>query len=312
MTKSVSDTDSHPAATGRDLVGYGQQPPDPQWPGGARLAVNIVLNYEEGGESTPLEGDSASEAFLHEVVGARPTVGRRNLNTESMFEYGSRTGFWRVHRIAEAYGFPLTVFAVGQALERNPAAGRAMVDAGWEVASHGWRWIDYGEVPIEVEREHLRRSIAAIESVCGVRPVGWYTGRGTEATRRLVVEHGGFLYDSDSYADELPYWVDVEGRDHLVVPYTLDANDFKFLLTNGFVTANDFATYLIDSFDQLYAEGGRMLSVGLHCRIVGRPGRAPALQRFLEHVRAHEDVWVATRADIARHWHAMHPSSARA
>ena len=291
----------------RDLVGYGAQPPDPCWPGGARLAVSFVLNYEEGGENTPLEGDPASEAFLHEVVGAPPTVGRRNLNTESMFEYGSRVGFWRVHRIFEEQGLPLTVFAVGQALERNPDAARAMVAAGWEVASHGWRWIDYGELSVDVEREHLRRSIDAIRAICGVRPVGWYTGRGTEATRRLVVEEGGFLYDSDSYADELPYWVEVAGRDHLVVPYTLDANDFKFLLVNGFVTADDFATYLIDSFDRLYSEGGRMLSVGLHCRIVGRPGRAPALERFLEHVRAHEDVWVATRADIARHWHAVHP-----
>lgn len=291
----------------RDLVGYGAQPPDPCWPGGARLAVSFVLNYEEGGENTPLEGDPASEAFLHEVVGAPPTVGRRNLNTESMFEYGSRVGFWRVHRIFEEQGLPLTVFAVGQALERNPGAARAMVAAGWEVASHGWRWIDYGELSVDVEREHLRRSIDAIRAICGVRPVGWYTGRGTEATRRLVVEEGGFLYDSDSYADELPYWVEVDGRDHLVVPYTLDANDFKFLLVNGFVTADDFATYLIDSFDRLYSEGGRMLSVGLHCRIVGRPGRAPALERFLEHVRAHEDVWVATRADIARHWHSVHP-----
>ena len=291
----------------RDLVGYGAQPPDPCWPGGARLAVSFVLNYEEGGENTPLEGDPASEAFLHEVVGAPPTVGRRNLNTESMFEYGSRVGFWRVHRIFEEQGLPLTVFAVGQALERNPGAARAMVAAGWEVASHGWRWIDYGELSVDVEREHLRRSIDAIRAICGVRPVGWYTGRGTEATRRLVVEEGGFLYDSDSYADELPYWLEVAGRDHLVVPYTLDANDFKFLLVNGFVTADDFATYLIDSFDRLYSEGGRMLSVGLHCRIVGRPGRAPALERFLEHVRAHEDVWVATRADIARHWRAEHP-----
>ena len=291
----------------RDLVGYGAQPPDPCWPGGARLAVSFVLNYEEGGENTPLEGDPASEAFLHEVVGAPPTVGRRNLNTESMFEYGSRVGFWRVHRIFEEQGLPLTVFAVGQALERNPDAARAMVAAGWEVASHGWRWIDYGELSVDVEREHLRRSIDAIRAICGARPVGWYTGRGTEATRRLVVEEGGFLYDSDSYADELPYWVEVDGRDHLVVPYTLDANDFKFLLVNGFVTADDFATYLIDSFDRLYSEGGRMLSVGLHCRIVGRPGRAPALERFLEHVRAHEDVCVATRADIARHWHSVHP-----
>ncbi len=196
----------------RDLVGYGATPPDPRWPDGARVALSFVLNYEEGGENTPLEGDPASEAFLHEVVGAPPTEGRRNLNTESMFEFGSRAGFWRVHRIFTAQGLPLTVFAVGQALERNPDAAQAMIDAGWEVASHGWRWIDYGGMPEADEREHMRRSLEAIERVCGVRPVGWYTGRGTEATRRLVVEEGGFLYDSDAYADELPYWVDVGGH----------------------------------------------------------------------------------------------------
>jgi putative urate catabolism protein len=294
----------------RDLVGYGRTPPDPHWPGGARLALSLVLNYEEGGEHTPLEGDATSEAFLHEVVGAPPTVARRNLNTESMFEFGSRAGFWRVHRIVTAHGVPLTVYAVGQALERNPEAARAMVEAGWEVASHGWRWIDYGELGEEEERAHMRHAIEAIERACGVRPVGWYTGRGSEATRRLVAEEGGFLYDSDSYADELPYWVETAGRPHLVIPYTLDANDFKFLLPNGFVTADDFATYLVDSFDQLRQEGGRMLSVGLHCRIVGRPGRARALDRFLAHVRRHDDVWVATRAEIARHWHATHPPAA--
>ena len=292
--------------TARDLVGYGQQPPDPRWPGGARIALSFVLNYEEGGERTPLEGDSTSEAFLHEVVGAPPTVGARNLNTESMFEFGSRAGYWRVHRIFTTHGLPLTVYAVGQALERNPAAARAMVEAGWEVASHGWRWIDYAELSEDEEREHIRRSIEAIEKACGSRPVGWYTGRVSKSTRRLVVEEGGFLYDSDSYADELPYWVDVAGRDHLVIPYTLDANDFKFLLPNGFVTADDFLAYLVDSFDQLHAEGGRMMSVGLHCRISGRPGRAPALDRFLQHVSAHDDVWVTTRAAIARHWHAEH------
>ncbi len=291
----------------RDLVGYGASPPDPQWPGGARLALSFVLNYEEGGENTPLEGDPASEAFLHEVVGAPATVGRRNLNTESMFEFGSRAGFWRVHRIFAKHGLPLTVYAVAQALERNPAVANAMIEAGWEVASHGWRWIDYLEFSEDEERAHIRRAIEAIESVCGVRPVGWYTGRISENTRRLVVEEGGFLYDSDSYADELPYWVDIGGRDHLVIPYTLDANDFKFLLVNGFVTADQFHDYLVDSFEQLYEEGGRMMSVGLHCRIVGRPGRAPALDRFLAHVKGREGVWVTTRADIARHWRTHHP-----
>ena len=268
--------------------------------------MSFVLNYEEGGERTPLEGDPVSESFLHEVVGAPPAVGRRDLNTESMFEYGSRAGFWRVHRIFTTHGLPLTVYAVGQALERNPAVARAMVEAGWEVASHGWRWIDYAEMPEEEERAHVCRAIAAIETACGSRPVGWYTGRISPNTRRLVVEEGGFLYDSDSYADELPYWVDVGGQDHLVIPYTLDANDFKFLLPNGFVNAADFLAYLVDSFDQLHEEGGRMMSVGLHCRIIGRPGRARALDRFLQLVRERDDVWVTTRAAIARHWHAEH------
>ena len=292
--------------TERDLVGYGAEPPDPRWPGGARLAVSFVLNYEEGGERTPLEGDPESESYLHEVVGAPPTVGRRNLNTESMFEFGSRAGFWRVHRIFREHDLPVTVYAVAQALERNPEAARAMVDAGWEVASHGWRWIDYLELPEEDERADMRRAIDAIERVCGTRPVGWYTGRISEATRRLVVEDGGFLYDSDSYADELPYWVEVAGRQHLVIPYTLDVNDFKFLIPNGFVTAADFHDYLVDSFERLYDEGGRLLSIGLHCRIVGRPGRAVGLDRFLAHVKARDGVWVTTRADIARHWHEHH------
>jgi putative urate catabolism protein len=291
----------------RDLVGYGRTPPDPLWPGGARVALNFVLNYEEGGELTPLEGDPASEAFLHEVIGAPPTVGRRNLNTESMFEYGSRAGFWRVHRIFQRHALPLTVYAVAQALERNPAAAAAMVEAGWEVASHGYRWIDYLEMPVDEERVHVRRAVEIIERVTGSRPVGWYTGRISDNTRRLVVEEGGFLYDSDSYADELPYWVDVDGRDHLVIPYTLDVNDFKFLLVNGFVTADEFLDYARDALDVLVEEGGRMMSVGLHCRIIGRPARAKGLDRFLAHLRGRDDVWVATRAEIARHWHATHP-----
>jgi allantoinase len=280
----------------RDFVGYGEQPPDPKWPNGARLALNFVLNYEEGGENTPLEGDPASEAFLHEVVGAPATVGRRNLNTESMFEYGSRAGFWRVHRIFTKHGLPLTVYGVAQALERNPAAARAMAAAGWEVASHGYRWIDYLEMPEDDEREHVRKAIETIERVTGQRPVGWYTGRISDNTRRLVVEAGGFLYDSDSYADELPYWVEVGGEQHLVIPYTLDVNDFKFLLVNGFVTGEQFYDYFVDAVDTLREEGGRFMSVGLHCRIVGRPGRAKALDRCLAYVR-----------EIARHWREVHP-----
>lgn len=296
-----------PSGYPRDLVGYGQHPPDPAWPGGARVALSFVLNYEEGGENTPLDGDPASEAYLHELIGAPASEGRRNLNTESMFEYGSRAGFWRVHRLFIKHGVPLTVYAVGQALERNPAAGRAMAEAGWEVASHGWRWIDYGGMTVDEEREHMRRAIETIERITGSRPVGWYTGRGTEATRQLVVENGGFLYDSDDYSDELPYWTNVGGESHLVIPYTLDANDFKFLLVNGFVTAEEFFHYLRDALDVLRAEGGRMLSVGLHCRIIGRPGRAAGLDRFLAYVNDLDDVWVATRADIARHWRATHP-----
>jgi putative urate catabolism protein len=304
---AASTTRRWTASSARDLVGYGAEPPDPRWPDGARLALSFVLNYEEGGENTPLEGDPAAEAYLHEVVGAPAAVGRRDLNVESMFEFGSRAGFWRVHRIFRRHGLPLTVYAVGQALERNPDAARAMVGAGWEVASHGWRWIDYADMAEEDEREHMRLAVAAIERACGVRPVGWYTGRTSERTRRLVVEDGGFLYDSDSYADELPYWVEVGGRSHLVIPYTLDANDFKFLLPNGFVTADDFAGYLIDTLEQLHGEGGRLMNVGLHCRIVGRPGRAPGLERFLRHVTGKEGVWVATREQIARHWRSQHP-----
>jgi putative urate catabolism protein len=293
--------------TSRDLVGYGAQPPDPRWPNGARLALSFVLNYEEGGERTPLEGDAEAETFLHEVIGGEAVPGRRNPNAESMFEFGSRAGFWRVHRIFTRHGVPLTVYAVGQAVERNPQAARAMVDAGWEVASHGWRWIDYADVPEDEERAHVRRAIDAIEGACGRRPVGWYTGRVSENTRRLVVEAGGFLYDSDSYADELPYWLDVEGHDHLVIPYTFEANDFKFLQPNGFVTADDFLEYLVDTFEQLHEEGGRMMSVGLHCRIVGRPGRARALDRFLAHVKERGGAWVTTREQIARHWREQHP-----
>jgi allantoinase len=302
-------TDQYP----RDLVGYGQTPPDARWPGDARLAVSFVLNYEEGAESTPLEGDPASEAFLHEVVGAPATIGRRNLNTESMFEYGSRAGFWRIHRIFQRHELPLTVYAVGQALERNPEVARAMVAAGWEIASHGWRWIDYMKMPEEEEREHIRRAIEAIERVTGRRPVGWYTGRISGNTRRLVAEAGGFLYDSDSYADELPYWVDVEGTPVLIIPYTLDVNDFKFTLPNGFVTADDFFSYCKDSFDQLYEEGRtspRMMSVGLHCRVIGRPGRARGLDRFLTYIGEHEGVWVTTREAVARHWRQHHPPPA--
>jgi len=289
----------------REYLGYGATPPDPKWPNGARLALSFVLNYEEGGERSVLEGDAESESYLQEVVGAAPVVGARSLTTESGFEFGSRVGFWRVHRIFTKHGLPLTVYAVGRALEQNADAGRAMAEAGWEVASHGWRWFDYAGMPEDEEREHMRLTIEAIEQACGTRPVGWYTGRVSESTRRLVVEEGGFLYDSDDYSDELPFWVEVAGKQHLVIPYTLDVNDMKFLIPNGFATGDDFYTYLVDTFEQLYEEGGRMMNVGLHCRIVGRPGRARALDRFLSHVRSRENVWVTTRAEIARHWRTL-------
>jgi allantoinase len=294
----------------RDLRGYGANPPQPHWPGNARLALQIVINYEEGGESSILHGDPASEAFLSEVVGAAPLPGQRHMNIESIYEYGSRAGFWRLMRLFEARRMPVTCFAVAMALERNPEAAAALVAAGHEIAAHGWRWIDYQFVGEEVERAHLDRAVSTIERLTGQRPLGWYTGRGNERTRRLVVEAGGFLYDADSYADDLPYWVDVNGKKHLVVPYTLDANDMRFASAQGFNSGDQFFAYLRDSFDVLFAEGAdypKMLSVGLHCRLVGRPGRLAALQRFLDHVQNHEGVWICRRVDIARHWHAHHP-----
>ncbi len=295
----------------RDLRGYGRNPPDPRWPNGARLALQFVINYEEGGENCILHGDPASEAFLSEIIGAQPLLGVRHMNMESIYEYGSRVGFWRLHRLFTERRLPVTVFAVTMALDRNREAAAAMVEAGWEIASHGLRWIDYQYVGIETERAHLRESIRLHTEITGSRPLGWYTGRVSPNTLRLVVEEGGFLYTADSYADELPYWVEVEGRTQLVVPYTLDANDMRFATAQGFNSGDQFFTYLEDSFDLLLEEGRRgapkMMSVGLHCRLVGRPGRAAALARFLDHVQRHDEVWVATRLDIARHWHAHHP-----
>ena len=297
----------------RDLVGYGEHPPHPNWPGGARLALSFVLNYEEGGENSILHGDEASEAYLHEVPGTAPREGARNLSVESIYEYGARAGFWRVRRLFMERGLTLTVYAVGMALERNPAAGRAMVEAGFEVASHGWRWIDYHDVPESLEREHVRLAVHAIERITGSRPVGWYTGRISPNTRRLVAEEGGFLYDADSYADDLPYWELVAGEPQLILPYTLDNNDMKFAVANGFDNGQGFYQYLRDAFDVLYAEGAdspKMMSVGLHCRLVGRPGRAAALARFLDYVQGHEKVWITTRKEIALHWRAQHPYQA--
>ena len=293
----------------RDLGGYGKNPPHARWPGDALIALQIVLNYEEGAENSVLHGDRASETFLSEIIGA-PAFAARHMSMESLYEYGSRAGFWRVMREFKQRGVPITVFGVAMALERNPEAVAAMVEDGHEIACHGWRWISYQEIDEATEREHMQRAVATIERLTGARPVGWYTGRDSPNTRRLVVEHGGFLYDADSYADDLPYWMEVAGKSHLVVPYTLDANDMRFATAQGFNTGEQFFTYLRDTFDALYAEGEnapKMMSVGLHCRLVGRPGRIAALQRFLDHVMNHDRVWICRRVDIAQHWHAHHP-----
>ena len=294
----------------RDLVGYGENPPDARWPGAARIAVQFVLNYEEGGENCILHGDAASEAFLSEIIGAQPLVGVRHMNMESLYEYGSRAGFWRLLRLFSERNLLFTSYAIGMAIERNPAAAIAMKEAGHEIASHGWRWIDYQFVPEEVEREHIRLAVEAHKRVLGERPLGFYQGRCSPNTRRLCVEEGGFLYDSDSYADDLPYWNNDYGKPHLVIPYTLDANDMRFATAQGFNTGEQFFTYLKDTFDVLYAEGAeraKMMSIGLHCRLIGRPGRSAALARFLDYVLAHDKVWVCRRIDIARHWIANHP-----
>ncbi len=297
--------------TPRDLVGYGEHPPHPRWPGGARIALQFVLNYEEGAERSVLDGDAHAETFLSEIVGAQP-VPARHMSMESLYEYGSRTGVWRVLRLFRERGLPLTVSGVAQALARNPAVVEAVLRDGHEIAGHGWRWLDYQDVPEDVEREHLACAVSTIQGLTGQPLLGWYTGRDSPQTRRLVVDHGGFLYDSDSYADDLPYWVRVGAQRHLVVPYALDTNDMRFAVAGGFASGEQFFAHLRDAFDCLYAEGAgapRMLSVGLHGRLVGRPARLPALARFLDHAMAHPDVWVARRIDIARHWAATHPAS---
>jgi putative urate catabolism protein len=294
----------------RDMIGYGATPPDPQWPGGARLALQIVLNYEEGAERSVLHGDAASETFLSEITAAE-AFPARHMSMESLYEYGSRVGVWRLLRVFQQRKLPITVFGVAMALERNPEATAAMVEAGHEIASHGWRWMSYQSVDPETEREHIALAVKAIEKLTGQRPLGWYTGRDSPNTRRLVVEHGGFLYDADSYADDLPYWQAVNDKPHLVVPYTLDCNDMRFATPGGFSTGNEFFAHLRDSFDVLYREGERapkMMSVGLHCRLAGRPGRSGALERFLDHVQRHDKVWICRRLDIARHWIKHHPS----
>lgn len=291
----------------RDLAGYGQTPPDPRWPNGARIAVQFVINYEEGAENSVLNGDKGSEAFLSEMVGAASHPDRA-MAMESLYEYGARAGFWRLHRLFTERALPVTVFAVARAMAMNPQAVAAMQQADWEIASHGLRWIDYQTVPEATERADIAEAIALHTQLTGTRPLGWYQGRTSPNTARLVAEEGGFTYDADSYADDLPYWDRKHGRPQLIVPYTLDVNDMKIVSLNGFTEGEQFFRYLRDTFDQLREEGGRMMSIGLHGRIAGRPGRARALARFLDHVIACPAAWVARRIDIARHWIGVHPA----
>lgn len=293
------------------MIGYGAQPPKAQWPNKAKIAVQFVINYEEGGENCVLHGDDASEAFLSEIVGAQALQGVRHMNMESIYEYGSRAGFWRLHRMFTERNLPVTVFGVAMALQRNPDVVEAMLKADWEIASHGLRWIDYQYVPESIEKEHIEQALDIHQKVTGKLPAGWYTGRMSPNTRRLVVETGKLLYDADSYADDLPYWLTEFEKPHLVVPYTLDTNDMRFASPQGFNSGDQFFTYLKDSFDVLYAEGSdtpKMMSIGLHCRLVGRPGRAASLARFLDYIMQHNDAWVCTREDIAKHWVANHPA----
>ena len=302
----------------RDLVGYGRDVPHADWPGGARVAVQFVLNYEEGGESSVLHGDSESEQFLSEIIGAA-AYPARHLSMESIYEYGSRAGAWRILREFERRRLPLTVFGVSMALERHPELTAAFVERKHEIACHGWRWIHYQNVDEATEREHMRIAVAIIEQMTGATPQGWYTGRDSPNTRKLVVDHGGFLYDADYYGDDLPCWTEVKKSDgttvpHLIVPYTLDCNDMRFATAQGFNSGEQFLAYLKDAFDVLYAEGAerpKMMSIGMHCRLLGRPGRFAALQRFLDHVEQHDRVWVCRRIDIAQHWIARHPHAAR-
>ena len=299
----------------RDLIGHGPTPPDANWPGGAKIAVQIVLNYEEGGENCLLHGDAASEAFLSEIVGAQPWPGQRHWNMESIYDYGARAGFWRLHRLFTGRGIPVTVYGVATALARSPEQVRAMQAAEWEIASHGLKWVEHKDMPEAEERASIAEAIRLHAEVTGSRPTGWYTGRCSENTVRLVAEEGGFDWISDSYDDDLPYWADLGGRDQLIIPYTLDANDMRFATPQGFNTGEHFFRYLKDAFDCLYAEGAagspKMMSIGLHCRLIGRPGRIMGLQRFLDHAAGHEGVWFARRIDIARHWAETHPPARR-
>ena len=292
----------------RDLVGYGATPPAANWPGGARTAVQFVINYEEGAENSILNGDAGSEAFLSEMVGAASHTGARAMAMESLYEYGARAGFWRLHRLFTSRKTPVTVFGVAKAMAMNPAAVEGMQAADWEIASHGLRWIDYQNVSEEVERTHIQEAVTLHTELTGTRPLGWYQGRTSPNTARLVAEEGGFTYDADSYADDLPYYDNRFGKTQLIVPYTLDVNDMKIVAYNGFSDGEEFFRYLRDTFDYLHREGGRMMSVGLHGRIAGRPGRTQAISRFLDHIMDTDDVWIARRIDIANHWLTEHPA----
>ena len=288
----------------RDIIGYGAKELKVVWPNNARIAVQIVLNYEEGAESCVLNGDKNSEIFLSEIIGAKPIKGR-HVNMESLYEYGSRAGFWRLHKLFQEKKIPITVFGVGMALDKNPEICKAIKEAGYEVASHGWRWIDYQNIKKSEEKKHMKLAIQTHKRIFGVRPNGWYTGRCSPNTRDLVMEDGGFLYDSDSYSDDLPYWETRNKKKQLIIPYTLDNNDMRFTTNQGFNTGDHFFTYLKDSFDTLYEEGKtspKMMSVGLHCRLIGKPGRIQSLKKFLDYVLKHEDVWLCKRIDIAKHW----------
>lgn len=295
----------------RDLIGYRGQPPHANWPNKARIAVQFVLNYEEGAENCVLHGDPASEMFLSEIIGAQPFEGRRHLSMESIYEYGSRAGVWRILELFRSRGVPLTVFAVAMAMDRHPEVIEACLKAGHEIASHGYRWINYDGFSESLEREHMERAIEIHQRVTGQKPAGWYTGRTSEHTRRLVAQYDHFEYDADDYSDDLPFWSRIETqRPHLVVPYTLDTNDMRFATPQGFHTGEQFYQYLKDAFDVLYAEGEsspKMLSIGLHCRLIGRPARFQALQQFLDYALSHEQVWIPRRIDIARHWVTEHP-----
>ncbi|SEL27789.1 putative urate catabolism protein [Colwellia chukchiensis] len=289
----------------RDMVGYGRQVPKVSWPNKAKVAVQFVINYEEGAENCILHGDKASEAFLSEIVAAVPFENQRHMNMESCYEYGSRAGFWRLQRLFSERKIPVTVFAVAMAMQRNPEAVDAMLAANWEIASHGYRWIDYQNVPLATERAHLKKAIAIHQAMTGAKPKGWYLGRMSANTRQLVMAEGSFLYDADSYADDLPYFVKGIDKPHLIVPYTLDANDMRFASPQGFNSGEQFYQYLKDSFDTLYAEGAqrpKMMSIGLHCRIIGRPGRFASLVKFLNYLQQFDDIWLCRRQDIAEHW----------